>query len=713
MEQHYQWIASQLNISVLQVKSTLDLLEEGNTVPFIARYRKEATKGLDEEQIRAISEHYQYQKNLAKRKEDVLRLIAQQGKMTDDILASVNGCTQLSEVEDIYRPYQQKRKTRASEAIANGLQGFADWLMSFPMEGDVKEKAKEYLNDKVETIIDAIAGAQHIIAEIIADDPEHRKMIRFTMLKQGMIVSKFKKGGVDEQQNYRMYYDFSERVSAIAPHRIMAINRGEEEKVLNVSLVFEQDMIMEKIITKVVKNRNSIASSYVIDAIKDGCKRLAFSQLEREIRNLLSEKAHEQSIDVFSKNLERLLVVPPLKDKMILGVDPAYRTGCKLVVIDQTGKVLDIRAIYPHQPVNKRTEAMDELLMLCKKYPIDIIAIGNGTASRETETLIAEFIAQNKLNISYTIVSEAGASVYSASPLARAEFPDLHVEQRSAISIARRILDPLAELIKIDPQSIGVGQYQHDLPVSRLKERLDFTVSKTVNRVGVDLNTASQELLTHISGLNKTMAKNIVEYRDENGRFKDRSQLLKVKAIGEKAFVQAAGFLRIKEGKNWLDETAIHPESYPIVEQLMKQLDLQNASEEQRITKLKSVNITQTAKALNSDEYTVSDIIATLLSPKRDYRDQYDGPLLRKDILTLNDLKEGMRLEGVVRNIVDFGVFVDIGLKNDGLVHISKLSKNRVRHPMDIVSIGDIVTVTVIGIDFLRNKVQLSLINEQ
>lgn len=713
MEQHYQWIASQLNISVLQVKSTLDLLEEGNTVPFIARYRKEATKGLDEEQIRAISEHYQYQKNLSKRKEDVLRLIAQQGKMTDEILASVNGCTQLSEVEDIYRPYQQKRKTRASEAIANGLQGFADWLMSFPMEGDVKEMAKEYLNDKVESVIDAIAGAQHIIAEIIADDPDHRKMIRYTMLKQGMIVSKFKKGGVDEQQTYRMYYDFSERVSAIAPHRIMAINRGEEEKVLNVSLVFEQDMILEKIITKVVKNRNSIASSYVIDAIKDGCKRLAFSQLEREIRNLLSEKAHEQSIEVFSKNLERLLVVPPLKDKMILGVDPAYRTGCKLVVIDQTGKVLDIRAIYPHQPVNKRAEAMDELLMLCKKYPVDIIAIGNGTASRETETLIAEFIAQNKLNISYTIVSEAGASVYSASPLARAEFPDLQVEQRSAISIARRILDPLAELIKIDPQSIGVGQYQHDLPVSRLKERLDFTVSKTVNRVGVDLNTASQELLTHISGLNKTMAKNIVEYRDENGRFKDRSQLLKVKSIGEKAFVQAAGFLRIKEGKNWLDETAIHPESYPIVDKLMEQLQLQNASEEQRLSKLKSLNITQTAKALNSDEYTVSDIIATLLSPKRDYRDQYDGPLLRKDILTLNDLKEGMRLEGVVRNIVDFGVFVDIGLKNDGLVHISKLSKNRVRHPMDIVSIGDIVTVTVIGIDFLRNKVQLSLINEQ
>jgi len=397
---------------------------------------------------------------------------------------------------------------------------------------------------------------------------------------------------------------------------------------------------------------------------------------------------------------------------MILGVDPAYRTGCKLVVIDQTGKVLDIRAIYPHQPVNKRTEAMEELAMLCNKFPVDIIAIGNGTASRETETLIAEFIAQYKLNISYTIVSEAGASVYSASPLARAEFPDLQVEQRSAISIARRILDPLAELIKIDPQSIGVGQYQHDLPVSRLKERLDFTVSKTVNRVGVDLNTASQELLTHISGLNKAMAKNIVEYRDENGRFYDRNQLKKVKAIGEKAFVQAAGFLRIKEGKNWLDETAIHPESYPIVEQLMKQLDLQSATEEQRTAKLKSLNITQISKTLGSDEYTISDIISTLLSPQRDYRDQYDGPLLRKDILTLNDLKEGMKLEGVVRNIVDFGVFVDIGLKNDGLVHISKLSKNRVRHPMDIVSIGDIVTVTVIGIDFLRNKVQLSLIGE-
>ncbi|MDP2814194.1 MAG: Tex family protein [Erysipelotrichaceae bacterium] len=712
MEQHYQWIASQLNVGVIQVKSTLDLLEEGNTVPFIARYRKEATKGLDEEQIRAISEHYQYQKNLAKRKEDVLRLIAQQGKMTAEIEKSVNVCTQLSEVEDIYRPYQQKRKTRASEAIANGLQGFADWMMSFPVEGDVKEKSKEFLNEKVETVIDAIAGAQHIIAEIVADDPEHRKLIRYTMLRQGMIVSKFKKGGVDEQQTYRMYYDFSERVSTIAPHRIMAINRGEEEKVLNVTLLFEQDIVLEKIISKVVTNLKSATSAYVMDAIKDGCKRLAFSQLEREIRNLLSEKAHEQSIDVFSKNLERLLVVPPLKDKMILGVDPAYRTGCKLVVIDQTGKVLDIRAIYPHQPVNKRTEAMEELAMLCDKYPVDIIAIGNGTASRESETLIAEFIAQYKLNVSYTIVSEAGASVYSASPLARAEFPDLQVEQRSAISIARRILDPLAELIKIDPQSIGVGQYQHDLPVSRLKERLDFTVSKTVNRVGVDLNTASQELLTHISGLNKTMAKNIVEYRDKNGRFKERGQLLKVKAIGDKAYEQAAGFLRIKEGKNWLDETAIHPESYPIVEKLMKQLELEHALEDQRTMKLKSVNITQTAKALNSDEYTISDIISTLLSPKRDYRDQYDGPLLRKDILTLNDLKEGMKLEGVVRNIVDFGVFVDIGLKNDGLVHISKLSKNRVRHPMDIASIGDIVTVTVIGIDFLRNKVQLSLIGD-
>jgi protein Tex len=712
MEQHYQWIASQLNISVLQVKSTLDLLEEGNTVPFIARYRKEATKGLDEEQIRAIFEHYQYQKNLAKRKEDVLRLISQQGKMTVEIEKAVEGCTQLSEVEDIYRPYQQKRKTRASEAIANGLQGFADWLLSFPLEGNVKEKANEYLNEKIETIIDAIAGAQHIIAEIVADDPEHRKMIRYTMLKQGMIVSKFKKGAVDEQQTYRMYYDFSEKVSAIAPHRIMAINRAEEEKVLNVTLSFDQDVVLEKIISKVVKNRNSATASYVIDAIKDGCKRLSFPQLEREIRNLLSEKAHEQSIDVFSKNLERLLVVPPLKDKMILGVDPAYRTGCKLVVIDQTGKVLDIRAIYPHQPVNKRTEAMEELALLCNKFPVDIIAIGNGTASRETETLIAEFIAQYKLNISYTIVSEAGASVYSASPLARAEFPDLHVEQRSAISIARRILDPLAELIKIDPQSIGVGQYQHDLPVNRLKERLDFTVSKTVNRVGVDLNTASQELLTHISGLNKTMAKNIVEFRDENGRFNDRNQLKKVKAIGDKAFVQAAGFLRIKEGKNWLDETAIHPESYPIVERILLQLDLQNASEEERVSKLKSLNITQIAKTLGSDEYTISDIVATLLSPVRDYRDQYAGPLLRKDILTLNDLKEGMKLEGVVRNIVDFGVFVDIGLKNDGLVHISKLSKNRVRHPMDIVSIGDIVTVTVIGIDFLRNKVQLSLIGE-
>jgi uncharacterized protein len=477
-------------------------------------------------------------------------------------------------------------------------------------------------------------------------------------------------------------------------------------------LQFDQEAVIDKIIAKVIKKHSSITAPVVSDAIKDGCRRLAFASIEREIRNMLTEKAHEQSIDVFSRNLERLLVVPPLKDKMILGVDPAYRTGCKLAVIDQTGKVLDIRAIYPHQPHNKRSESKDMLFQLCSKYPIDIIAIGNGTASRETEMLISEFIAEYSLNVQYTIVSEAGASVYSASPLAKAEFPDLMVEQRSAISIARRILDPLAELIKIDPQSIGVGQYQHDLPVSRLKERLDFTVSKTVNRVGVDLNTASQELLTHISGLNKTMAKNVVEFRNQYGRFTDRSQLLKVKSIGEKAFVQAAGFLRIKEGKNWLDETAIHPESYPIVDHLLAQLQLDNQDDQQRIAALKSLNITQMAKALRTDEYTLSDIVADLLSPQRDYRDQYDGPLLRKDILTLNDLKEGMKLEGVVRNIVDFGVFVDIGLKNDGLVHISKLSKNRVKHPLDVISIGDIVTVTVIGIDFLRNKVQLSLIGE-
>lgn len=712
MERHYQWIAEQMKISVSQVASTLELLEEGNTVPFIARYRKEATKGLDEEQIRTIFEQYQYQKSLAKRKEDVLRLIEQQGKLTEEIVRSVNESTQISEVDDIYRPYQQKRKTRASEAIANGLQGFADWMLSFPDQGDVKEKAKEYLSEKVETEIDAIAGAQHIIAEMISDDPDNRKMIRYTMLKQGIAVSRLKKGATDDQQIYRMYYEYTERISSVAPHRIMAINRGEEEKVLTVSLQFDQDVVIDKIIAKVVKKRDSITVSVVSDAIKDGCRRLAFPSIEREIRNMLTEKAHEQSIDVFSKNLERLLVVPPLKDKMILGVDPAYRTGCKLAVIDQTGKVLDIRAIYPHQPHNKRNESKEVLNQLCRKYPIDIIAIGNGTASRETEMLISEFISEYALNVQYTIVSEAGASVYSASPLAKSEFPDLMVEQRSAISIARRILDPLAELIKIDPQSIGVGQYQHDLPVSRLKERLDFTVSKTVNRVGVDLNTASQELLTHISGLNKTMAKNLVEFRNQYGRFTDRSQLLKVKSIGEKAFVQAAGFLRIKEGKNWLDETAIHPESYPIVDRLLAQLQLDNKDDQQRIAALKSLNITQMAKTLNSDEYTLTDIVADLLSPQRDYRDQYDGPLLRKDILTLSDLKEGMKLEGVVRNIVDFGVFVDIGLKNDGLVHISKLSKNRVKHPLDVISIGDIVTVTVIGIDFLRNKVQLSLIGE-
>lgn len=712
MDHIIEAIAKELQISTQQIQATLGLLEEGNTVPFIARYRKEVTSGLDEEQIRVIQENYSYQVNLEKRKEDVLRLIEQQGKLTEEIKKEVALCEKLSQVEDIYRPYQQKRKTRATDATAKGLKPLAEWLLSLPNSGDVLAVAQTYVNETVNSVEEALQGAKDIIAEMASDDAQVRARIRKSMEGYGRIVTKEKKKHEDEKKVYKMYYDYNERVQTLASHRIMAIDRGEKEKVISVSITFDEDYIATWTINRFTKKRSSIANEWIEDAVRDGLKRLAFPSVEREIRNELSEKAHEQSIEVFSMNLERLLLQPPMKNKMVLGFDPAFRTGCKLAVIDRTGKMIDISVIYPHQPNAKVRESQMIMLNLLKKYPIDIIAIGNGTASRESEAFVAKLIKDNQLKVSYTIVSEAGASVYSASKLAREEFPDLHVEQRSAISIARRILDPLSELIKIDPQSIGVGQYQHDLPQARLKDRLDFVVSKAVNRVGVNINIASAELLKNISGLNAACAKSIVSYREEHGEIQSRKEIKKIPKIGAKSFQQAAGFLRIEDGKELLDRTSIHPESYDIAKKVLAALSLKESDmgSETALEKVKEAKVEELCAALEVDRYTIKDILDSIAAPLRDYREQYAQPMLRSDVLELEDLSIGQQLEGVVRNVVDFGAFVDIGLHEDGLVHISKMSKTRVSHPSEMVSVGDIVKVWVYNIDQEKQKVQLSFL---
>ena len=716
MEQHtIQSMAATLQIQQEQIQSTLRLLEEGNTVPFIARYRKEVTHGLDEEQIRVIQEQYDYQVNLEKRKEDVLRLIEQQGKLTEEIKTSVAACQKLSQVEDIYRPYQQKRKTRASEAINKGLKPFAEWMLKLLRDGDVWKEAEAYVNDKVSTPEDAIQGAKDIIAEMASDDPALRQKIRSSMERYGKVVTKEKKKHTDEKKVYKMYYDYSERISTLASHRIMAIDRGEKEKVLSVSIEFDKDYIIDWTIRRFTKHRQSDSVAYIEDAIHDGLKRLAFPAVEREIRSQLSEKAHEQSIDVFSLNLERLLLQPPMKNKMVLGFDPAFRTGCKLAVVDKNGNMLDVSVIYPTPPNAKIKEAKEKMLQLLKTYPIDVIAIGNGTASRESEAFVASLIREYHLSVAYTIVSEAGASVYSASKLAREEFPDLHVEQRSAISIARRIIDPLSELIKIEPQSIGVGQYQHDLPAARLKERLDFVVSKAVNRVGVNVNTASEELLKNISGLSGASAKSIVQYRREHGELKNRQELKKIPKIGAKSYEQAAGFLRIEDGDERLDRTSIHPESYDTARKVLRHLSLseKDMGTKQAQEAVKEASLESLSEVCGSDRYTIQDILDAIATPLRDYRDRYDGPMLRSDVLELSDLHIGDQLEGVVRNVVDFGAFVDIGLHEDGLVHVSKMSRQRVSHPSEMVSVGDIVKVWVYNIDEEKQKVQLTLLPMQ
>ena len=706
-------IAIELNVKEKQVESVLKLLEEGNTVPFIARYRKEATGALDEEQIRSINEVYEYQVNLLKRKEDVIRLIDEKGMLTDSLKEEIMKCTKLVEVEDLYRPYKEKKKTKATEAIANGLEPLAKIIMSFPKNIDINDVASSYINEKVKSVEEALLGAKYIIAEWISDNASYRKYIRNNIFNFGTITSKLKKKAEDDGQVYKMYYDYKEKIKYAKEHRILAINRGEKEGILSVSVDVDTEHIMNFLEKKIIKNEKSPVVELVKEAIVDSYKRLIFPSIEREIRGELKEEAEEGAIEVFSKNLEKLLLTPPIKDKIVLGFDPAFRTGCKLAVIDKTSKVLNISKIYPHEPQNKWNEAKDIIKKLISKYNIDIIAVGNGTASRESEKLVSEVCNEYKdKKVEYIIVSEAGASVYSASKLAINEFPDLHVEERSAISIGRRLQDPLSELVKIDPKSIGVGQYQHDVNQKRLNESLDFVVEKSVNLVGVNINTASPSILKYVSGMTKTNIDKLLKYRDTNGKINSREELINNKVLTPKAYEQSIGFMRIIDGKNLLDKTPIHPESYDKALKLVSDIGmtLNDIGTEEFNLKLKGLNLEKYTSENNIDVFTLEDIIKCLKQPNRDYRDDFVKPLLKSNVLNIEDLKVGMELEGTVRNVVDFGAFIDIGLHDDGLVHISKLTKDYIKHPMEVVNVGEIVTCYVDKVDLERNKVSLSLI---
>ena len=707
-------ISKDLDISKKQVMTVLKLLEEGNTIPFIARYRKEATGALNEEVIKSIDDVYQYQVNLMKRKEDVIRLIDEKGLLTDELKSSIMKCTKLVEVDDLYRPYKEKKKTKATDAINNGLEPLAKIIMSCPTKGDINTIASKYLNDKVKSVEEAVTGAKYIIAEWISDNAYYRKWIRSYIFKEGIIVSKLKKNAVDENKTYSNYYDFSEAVKYIKPHRILAINRGEKEGVLSVKLDYDVEKIVKYLETKVIKNKESFCYEVILDAINDSLKRLILPSVDREVRNELKEKGEVRAIDNFSTNVEKLLLTPPLKDKTVLGFDPAFRTGCKLAVLDKTGKVLDIAVIYPTEPHNDIEGSKKKLLELIDKYNIDVIAIGNGTASRESEAFVAYAIKSCKRDVSYIIVSEAGASVYSASKLAIEEFPDLTVEKRSAVSIGRRVQDALSELVKIDPKSIGVGLYQHDVPVKKLDESLNFVVSKAVNGVGVNINTASPSILKYISGLNKKVIDNIISFREKYGKFKNRDEIHSIKGMSDKVYEQAVGFLRILDGDNPLDKTSIHPESYDKTKELLRYLGFteNDLGSVELINKLKDIDIDKISKELDIDKYTLKDIIEALEKPMRDLRDDYPQPILRSDILHIEDLKIGDKLQGTVRNVVDFGLFIDIGLKNDGLAHISKLTREYIKNPSDLFSVGDIVNCYVDDIDIDKKKVSLTLIEE-
>ncbi|HEK8819609.1 TPA: RNA-binding transcriptional accessory protein [Clostridioides difficile] len=707
-----QILKKEFNLRDEQINNTLKLIDEGNTIPFIARYRKEMTGEMSDVTLREFYEKLMYLRNLQSRKDDVVRLIDEQGKLTDEITQNIEKAKTLQEVEDIYAPYKQKKRTRATIAKEKGLENLALSILENNLD-NIEIEAKNYLDEEKEvlSIEDALKGARDIIAELVSDDAKIRKYIRELALREGMIVSK---SATDEKSVYDMYYDYSEAVKSMAPHRVLAINRGEKESFLKVKLEINNDKVLNYIINEYVNDKNFKNKEEIVSSIEDSYKRLIFPSIEREIRNHLTEIAQERAISVFGKNVKSLLLQPPVKDKVVMGFDPAFRTGCKIAVVDKNGKLLDYTTVYPTDPQNDVEGAKKVLKGLIEKCDIDIISIGNGTASRESETFVSEMIKEIDSEVQYVIVSEAGASVYSASELANEEHPDINVSIRGAISIARRLQDPLAELVKIDPKSIGVGQYQHDLNKKRLEEVLDGVVEDSVNSVGVDLNTASYSLLEHVAGISKAIAKNIIAYREENGDFTSRAQLKKVKRLGPQAFTQCAGFMRILEGKNPLDNTGVHPESYDICKKMIEIIgysldDVKNKNIGEIDEKIKEIGLRELSEKLEVGQVTLKDIIAEIKKPGRDPREEGIKPILRTDVLKIEDIQEGMTLKGTIRNVVDFGAFVDIGIKNDGLVHKSEMSNSFVKDPMSIVTVGDIVDVKVIGIDLNKKRVALSM----
>ena len=706
-------LKGEFNLKNEQIENVIKLIDEGNTIPFIARYRKEMTGEMSDIILRQFNDRLNYLRNLQSRKEDVQRIIGEQGKLTDEIIKNLAKANTLQEVEDIYAPFKQKKRTRATIAKEKGLENLALLILDKNIY-DINKEAEQFINEEknILSVEDALKGANDIIAEIISDNAQIRKYIRENALKYGVIVTKNAK---DEKSVYDMYYDFSERVSNMASHRVLAINRGEKEEFLKVKLEIDNDRMLKYIENRYINKDNFKNKDILVAAIEDAYKRLIFPAIEREVRNHLTELAQERAINVFGENIKNLLLQPPLKGKVVMGFDPGYVNGCKIAVVDASGKFLDEAIVYPHKPQSKTEQAKKILKKLIETYKIDVIAIGNGTASRESETLISELIKELGVNTQYIIVNEAGASIYSASELAAEEHPDINVSIRGAISIGRRLQDPLAELVKIDPESIGVGQYQHDLNKKRLKEVLDGVVEDSVNKVGLDLNTASHSLLEHIAGVSKTVAKNIIVYREENGPFKSRNELKKVKRLGPSAFVQCAGFMRIENGKNPLDNTGVHPESYDICKKMLEILgysldDVKNKNISDIDERIENIGLKNLSEKLNVGEVTLKDIILEIKKPGRDPREE-DGmkPILRTDVLKIEDIKEGMTLKGTVRNVVDFGVFVDIGIKNDGLVHKSQISNKFVKDPMEICSVGDIIDVKVIGIDLEKQRVSLSM----
>ena len=709
-------ISSNLNIKEKNILVTLDMLKNGDTIPFIARYRKDKTGNLTEEEIKSIYDVYSYQENLLNKKEDVIRLIDEKGLLTDELKDKIIKCTKLVEVEDLYRPYKEKKKTKATEAIKNGLEPFAKMIMSCNIN-DIKQASKRFITENIKSEEEAIEGARYIISEWISDNASYRKYIRNHIYKYGVIETKIKKDAKDEKKIYEMYYNYSEKISNIKPHRTLAINRAEKENVISVKIEIDKEKIIGYLGSKNIKDNNSICANCIKEAIEDSCKRLIFPSVQREIRSDLTKEAEEKAIINFGNNLENLLLTPPIKEKVVLAFDPGFVNGCKLAVIDKTGKYLDSAVIKPF--LNNISEeklklCKETILKLIKKYNVDIIAIGNGTASRESEKFCAELIKEYNLSCKYVIISEAGASIYSASKIAIEEFPDLEIEKRSAVSIGRRLQDPLSELVKVPPEGIGVGLYQHDVSLKRLKDNLDFVVSKVVNSVGVNINTASYSLLKYVSGIKKNNIDKIMEYKEKKGKINSREELKNNKVLSDKVYEQSVGFLRVFEGVNPLDETSIHPESYDVTLKLLDELNLSlnDIGKEKLISKLDNLDINKYASILNTDIYTLEDIIDSLKKPNRDPRDEVSQPILKSDILDISDLKVGMKLEGTVRNVVDFGAFIDIGLHNDGLIHISKISKEYIKHPSDVLSVGDVISCYVIEINKDKEKVSLSLINE-